>query len=135
MEESAVIRGRSRKYVDIEKEPIQYLDIRAHKLYQDKCGVGWMFMENKLLKFAEGLGINDFKSSPICISDTIKRNKKFGINLHDKENDMTDEEREIVISAWSKYFHANIMELDKTPECVYNADQNGLYYQNLPNDV
>ena len=38
----------------------------------------------------------------------LKRNKKFGINLCGEANDMTDEEREIIMSAWRKDFHDNI---------------------------
>ena len=37
------------------------------------------------------------------------------------------------MSAWRKYFHANIAEVYTPPEFVYNADQTGLYYQKLPN--
>ena len=61
LEASAVIRGHSRKCAEIEKKLIQYLDLRAHRYAQDTCGVRWIFMENKCLKFAEGLGLNDFK--------------------------------------------------------------------------
>ena len=77
--------------MEIEKKLIQYLDLRAHKYYQDKCGVRWIFMEHKCLNFAEGLGLNDLKSSPCYISATLKRNKKVGINLYGEANDMTDE--------------------------------------------
>ena len=90
LEASVVMRGRSYKYVEIEKKLIQYLDIHAHKYPQEKYGVGWIFMENKWLKFAKGSGINDFKASPFWISATLKRNKKVGINLHGAENDMKD---------------------------------------------
>ena len=45
----------------------------------------------KRLKFAECLGINDFKASQFCVSDVIKRNNKVGINLSDEANNMTDE--------------------------------------------
>ena len=34
----------------------------------------------------------------------LKRNDKVGINLHGEENDMTVEKREIIMSAWRKYF-------------------------------
>ena len=39
------------------------------------------------------------------------------------------------MSAWVKIFFAKIAELDTPPEFIYNADQNVLYYQNLPNHV
>ena len=92
-------------------------------------------MDNKFLNFEERLGLNDFKYPPCWISATLKRNKKFGINLHGEANAMIYEERKIIMSEWHKYFHAKISELDTPPECVYNADQTGRYYQNIPNCV
>ena len=65
----------------------------------------------------------------------IKSNNKVVTNLHGEANDMIDEEREIIMSPWRKYFYARIVEVDTPPEFVYNACQNGLYYQNLPNRV
>ena len=58
LEASAVMRGHRHKYVEIEKKIIQYLDLRVHRYSQYKCGVRWIFMENKCLNFSEGLGIN-----------------------------------------------------------------------------
>ena len=68
------------------KKLIEYLDIRALNYNQNKFGVIWIFMEKKHPKFAEGLGINDFKALPCWISDTLKRNKKFWINMHGEVN-------------------------------------------------
>ena len=80
----------------IEKKPIQYLDIHAHKYKQYKFGVMWFFMANKFLNFAEILGITDFKASTCSESATLQRNNKVGINSHGEENFMTDEERQII---------------------------------------
>ena len=55
--------------------------------------------------------------------------------MHSEANDMTYEEMQIIISAWCKDFHDKIAEMDTPPECVYNANQTDLYYQNLPNLV
>ena len=92
-------------------------------------------MENKLFKFSEGLGINDFKASPFWISATLKRNKKVGINLHGEASAVTDEEREIIVSEWRNNFHDKISEVDTPPELVYNLYQTGVYYQKLLNRV
>ena len=48
-------------------------------------------MENKFLKFSKGMGLNDLKALTYCISSTLKRIKKVGINLHGEENYMTNE--------------------------------------------
>ena len=102
--------------MEIEKKLIQYLDLRAQKYFQDKCGVMWIFMQNKCLKFAELLRIIDFEYSPTYISDTLRLNKKVGINFHGEANDMTGEERWVIVSVWSNDFYAKIMEVDTTPE-------------------
>ena len=68
-----------------------------------------------MLEFSEGLGLNEFKSSPYWISATLKCNKKVGINLYGEENNMIDEEREIIKLAWWKGFHAKIKEVYRPP--------------------
>ena len=107
------MRDHSRKYVEIERKLIEYLDLRAQKYVQDKCGVRWIFMEKECLKSAGGLGSNDFKSSPRWISATLRHNKKVGINLYGEANDMIYEDRDIIMSALRKDFHANIADVDK----------------------
>ena len=69
-----------------------------------------------MIEVCRGLGLNDFKASPCWISDTLNRNKKVGVHLYGESNDMTDEEREIIISAWRKDFHAKISEVDTPPK-------------------
>ena len=127
------MRGRRRKYVEIENKLVQYLYLRSHKYSQYKCGVRWIFMENKCLKFVEGLGINDFKASPCCISATLKRNNKVAIDFPVESNYMTYEDMEIIMLSWCKYFYINIKEVYTPTECVYNAEKTGLYYKKLPN--
>ena len=65
----------------------------------------------------------------------MKRNKKVGIQFCGEANDMTYEDMEIIMSAWHKNFRAKIAEKYTPPECVYNADQTGIYYNKLPNCV
>ena len=79
--------------------------------------------------------VNDFKASPCCISDMLKRNKKVVINLRDEENDITDEERYIIIPLWRDDFRDKIAEVDTPPECIYNTNQTGICYKRLPNRV
>ena len=80
-------------------------------------------MENKCLKFVEGLGINDFKASPCCISATLKRNNKVAIDFPVESNYMTYEDMEIIMLSWCKYFYINIKEVYTPTECVYNAEK------------
>ena len=104
LEASAAMQGCSRKYAEIEKKLIQYLDIRAQKYAQYKCGVTWIFIGNKLLKFGEVFGIKDFKASPICVSYTFKHNKKVVINLNSEKNDTIDEKRDIIFQHSARIF-------------------------------
>ena len=75
----------------------------------------------KILNILEGLGLTYFKSPTCCISATLKRNKKVVNNLHGESNDMTDGERDIIMSTWRKDFYAKIMEVGTHPKCVYSA--------------
>ena len=87
------------------------------------------------MKFTENLELNDFKASSCWISATLKRNEMFLMNSHGEANDMTYEDREIIMSAWSNNFYGNVAEVDKPPECVHNTNQIGIYHQKLPNCV
>ena len=69
-----------------------------------------------MLEVCRRLGDNDFKASPCWVLATLKRNKKVGINLHGEANDMADEERGVIISAWRKDVHSKIAEVDTPPE-------------------
>ena len=104
-----MMQVRSRKHAEIDNKLIHYLDICTHKYPQDTCGVRCIFMENKILRFAEGLGLNDFKDSLCWISDTLNRNKKVVINLNDEANDITYQEKEIIMSEWRNDFYAKIV--------------------------
>ena len=48
---------------------------------------------------------------------------------------MNDDEREELMAEWHTKFWALINEHDIEPSCVYNADQTGLCYQQLPNSL
>ena len=73
-------------------------------------------MQKQFLKFAEGLGLNDFKVSQFWSLAKLKRNKKVGINLYGEANYMTYEQRGIIMSEWCKDFHSNIAEVYAPPE-------------------
>ena len=72
-------------------------------------------MEKKCLSFSDGLGINDSRASPYCISAILNLNKKFGINFNGEAKKMTDKDREIIMSTRCNNFNANIAEVDTPP--------------------
>jgi hypothetical protein len=131
------MRGRVRKFEDIEKRLIQYLDLRARAYLQDKCGVSWITLVKKSLQFADLLGYSEdeFKASPGWVAATLKNYGKIGINLHGEANNMSEEARADIMKVWCVDFHRILEEKEIRPPCLYNGDQTGLYYQKLPNRI
>jgi len=72
-------RRRIRKYEEIEKKLIEYLDLHAQAYKQDKCGLSWILLQKKCLQFADLLGYEEFHASPGWISDTLKNHGRTGI--------------------------------------------------------
>ena len=48
---------------------------------------------------------------------------------------MTTDEIENIIGLWLKEFHQKLEECNIKHEYLYNSDQTGMYYQNLPNNL
>ena len=128
-------RNMTRKFVDIERKLINYLDMRERSYKLDKCGISWVVLQNKSLQYADLLGYEEgeFAASPGWIANTLKIYNKISVLCHGESNEMTDEFRRKVMDQWTKEFHKLIDNKKVTPNCVYNADQTGLYYQKLPN--
>ena len=55
--------------------------------------------------------------------------------LHGEGNELTDEVIHLIMIPWKEDFHKQLEEKGIKPECMYNADQTGLYYQKLPNTM
>jgi hypothetical protein len=68
-------RCRDRKFQDIEKRVMEYLDLRVKVYKQENCGVSWITLTEKCLQFADLLGYdeNEFKASPGWIADALKK--------------------------------------------------------------
>jgi hypothetical protein len=68
-------RSRDRKFGDIEKRLVEYLELRARVYKQDNCGVSWITLTEKCLQFADLLGYDEdeFKASPGWIADVLKK--------------------------------------------------------------
>jgi hypothetical protein len=68
-------RGRDRKFEDIEKRLIEYLELRAKVYKQDNCGVSWITLTEKCLQFADllGYGEGEFKASPGWLATALKK--------------------------------------------------------------
>ena len=87
------------------------------------------------MKCAIDLYIENCKCSDGWISDTFQRRGIKRVNIHGNKNDMTEEEYEKVIIPWIKELQKIHEEKGVTPSALYNADQNSLFYQKLPNSL
>jgi hypothetical protein len=125
---------RPSHFPNIEEKLVAYIDLRAKFYKRDKCGLSWQLLKIKAQKFADDLGMNDFKASDGWLNRTLKRSGKIGISLHGEADDMVPEERFRIVEEWKgTKFHPLIEKYSVLPECIYNADQTGFFYQKLPN--
>ena len=131
------VRNRKREFGDVEDRLVKYIELRERKYKVDKCGINWMTLRIKAQKYAQELGYTpaQFKASSGWIARVLERSNKTGISLHGEADDMTAEEREVIMADWRITFHELLEKYSIPPSCVYNADQTGLYYQKLPNRV
>jgi Tc5 transposase DNA-binding domain/DDE superfamily endonuclease len=129
-------RKKPSQYPEVETKIIQYLDLRAGLYKRDKCGVSWELLRLKAIKFANELGIQNFKASSGWLTLTMKRHNKIGIRLHGEADDLSPDIRIKIVETWKKdEFHPLIEKYNVPPERIYNADQTGLFYQKLPNRI
>ena len=109
-------------YPKVQDNLVAYVKMRKEKYNQDKCGLSWLFLEEKCLQWAQQFGYHDFKASSSFINNT-------------EGNDLSQEEFDEIMIPWRKEFHRIIVEKGIPPNCIYNADQSGLFYQKLPNSL
>ena len=133
---SANVRTKARKYVDIETKLIEYVDLRAQQFGRTKCGLNWLHMKEKCEKWAEAAGHEHFQVSAGWINDTLKRNNRVAVKLHGEAAELPEEECAKVMAAWQREkLNPFIEQFNLERDCIYNADQTGLFYQKLPNTL
>ena len=122
---------------------MQYINLRTQLYAQDKCGVSWRFLQTKALEYAKKLNVENFEASSGWLQKVLDRNNLTGIKLHGEAGDMTQEQHQKIMKEWEKDIWAPALQWlaeDGNDEhdlmdCIYNADQTGLYYQKLPNHI
>jgi hypothetical protein len=77
----------------------------------------------------------NFEASPWFISWVLRDHNLIGVSLHGEANDMDDEEREWIMSAWRGKFWKKLRDRNIPPEWVYNGDQSGLFFNKMPNKM
>ena len=122
------------RYEDVEVMLVKYIDLRSRNYTFDKCGLSRHILHVKAREYAQKCGhpADEFKASDGWISNVLKRNGIVGVNLHGEASEMNEAEREAIMAAWCTKFWEEIEYHNLEPNCVYNADQTGLYHQKLP---
>ena len=130
------VRIKARKYTTVEEKVVQYVDLRS-KLYQhDKCGLSWFYLKEKAEQFVdalpatERLAYNDFTVSNGWLERVLKRHGLKSTTLHGEAGGVDEEKRIAAMTKWKAEFHSILNDYER--DCVYNADQTGLLFQQLP---
>ena len=95
-------REMTRKFVQVEERLIHYINLRTEKYKRDKCGLSWMLLKEKTMKWGNELGLEAFQASNGWITNTLRRYGITRVTLHDEANDLTDEDVEKVMTPWRK---------------------------------
>jgi hypothetical protein len=92
---------------------------------KEACSLGCALEEDEVYK--------NFEASPGFISRVLRDHNLIGVSLHDEANDMDDKEHEQIKSAWREKFWKKLRDRNIPPECIYNGDQSGLFFNKMPN--
>jgi hypothetical protein len=93
-------------------------------------------LQKKLVHWAalEEDGVyKNFEASPGFISQVLRDHNLIGVSLHGEANDIDDKEREQTMSAWREKFWKKLRDCNIPPECIYNDNQSGLFFNKMPN--
>jgi len=108
---------------------------------KDKCGLSWQILKEHAATFAEEQKQSQpekyasFNASSGWLSNVLKRNNFVGMSLHGKAAEADKEECQIAINKFRKKLQEKIECLNIPQSRVYNADQTGLFFQKLPNQL
>ena len=132
------VRKSEGKFTEVEEKIITYIKLRSASYHKDKLGLSFDFLKEKASKYAKEIGLDEgeFKASSGWLTRCLNRANLTGLKLHGEASEMPPEERKAIMDEWkSKEFHPLIEKFNVRPECIWNADQTGLFYQKLPNRI
>ena len=133
-----VKRLKTRKFLEVEEKLVRYIRLRSDRYEKDKCGLSWLGLRGKCLEWKNlepSLRDEPFNCSAGWMSSMLKRNGLTKVKLHGEANSMTPQEEALIMVPWLEEFHDFLDCKNISPECVYNADQAGLFYRKLPNTL
>jgi hypothetical protein len=127
-------RNKALPYEDIRAKLIEYIELREHLYIRDKCGLSWALLKEKALVFGEQLGHGGtFKAGDSFIQGALHAANKRGVFLHGEGMEMTLEEQIVNKYCFIVGMRDKMEEYNVSLDCVYNADQTGLFFNKLPN--
>ena len=86
-------RTKERQFLVVENRLINYVNTRAERHKQDKCGVLWLYLREKCNLWARTLRVEGWKKcSDGWLDKTLKRHGLVYTKLHGEANNLTDEE-------------------------------------------
>ena len=120
---SDVKRLRARKFEHLEDRMIKYIELREKRYQQDKCGLSWLLMREKVLDWAETTGDDaEFKCSPGWISSALKRGGKVSVKLHGEGQEMTAGDAAKAMENFRRELATFLREGNSVPICVLIAE-------------
>jgi hypothetical protein len=99
--------------------------------------LSWVLLKQKALFYAEQLGhdLNSFKAGDYFILSVLKKGNKKCVALHGEGMEMSKEDKALHRAAFVCSLREHMDNYDVAVDCVYNADQTGLFYNKLPNQI
>ena len=134
------VRIRAAKFPQVEKKLVSYIKARSKLYLQDKCGLSIRLLQEQAITIARDLGLNvdgpseiEFTGSARWLSNVLKRNNLMSMNLHGEGMELSPEEQEDTRADFRRELNSEIEEMSLSPSQVYNANQTGIFYNQLPN--
>jgi len=139
------MRERKCTYELVEQKVVDYIHKRNAKYQVDKCGSSWALMQDRTWPFAREVLSEEeqaeFKASYGWLSKVLLRNGLTGVTLHGEASDINVADANVQMTEfWNRlerifkqndFYNSGTGQFDYSR--VYNADETGLFYQQLPN--
>jgi hypothetical protein len=117
----------------VKEKLLKYVELQAQLYKRDKCGLSWALLKQKALFYAKQLGhdLNSLKAGNYFISSVLQKGNKKCVALHGEGMEMREEDKALH-RADLYVLLGNIWRTVIPVDCIYNADQTGLFTTRSP---